>query len=252
MARDENRRAPLKTSIPLANWKLKLRENCYRKVKEDRARLIWKFRLNETDVEFGHDKELLKSTFEDIVADEFNKIRDISVDENSGTLTSLSETDDPVWEYEGLHTAYQGECEEILLEMQRIFYEDTRTPPATKETGVQVKTWEDEEDEFLARAVYEHMKLNDKQESNVVWCPICKQGELKDTHLLIICSLCEFKLNKADEVNLDLLRTRLAEAHAEHLDRGCRLKPKFCIEIRFGLNALYIECQGCNTLEVVI
>jgi hypothetical protein len=26
-----------------------------------------------------------------------------------------------------------------------------------------IETWEDEEDEYLARAVYEHMKLNDEQ-----------------------------------------------------------------------------------------
>jgi hypothetical protein len=31
-----------------------------------------------------------------------------------------------LWEYDGLHDAYQGECEEILLEMQKIFYEDLR------------------------------------------------------------------------------------------------------------------------------
>lgn len=26
-----------------------------------------------------------------------------------------------------------------------------------------IETWEDEEDEYLARAVYEHMQLNDEQ-----------------------------------------------------------------------------------------
>ncbi|EXB42193.1 hypothetical protein L484_001273 [Morus notabilis] len=33
-----------------------------------------------------------------------------------------------------------------------------------------------------------------------------------------------------ETVNLELLRVRLAEVHAEHLDRGCVLKPKLSIE----------------------
>lgn len=34
------------------------------------------------------------------------------------------------------------------------------------ETEIRVETWEDEEDEYLAQAVYEHMQLNDKQVSS--------------------------------------------------------------------------------------
>jgi hypothetical protein len=54
------------------------------------------------------------------------------------------------------------------------------------------------------------------------------------------------------QINLDVLQIRLGGAHDEHLDRGCRLKPKFCIETRFGLTALFIVCQDCSTFEVVI
>lgn len=45
---------------------------------------------------------------------------------------SVSSAPDELWEYSGLQDAYQGECEEILLEMQRIFYEDLRREPAGK------------------------------------------------------------------------------------------------------------------------
>lgn len=72
-------------------------------------------------------QEFIKTTFQDIVADEFKKIKDSSLDEMSGI-----EVDDALWEYDGLDTAYQGECEDILLEMQRIFYEDLRTEPSTR------------------------------------------------------------------------------------------------------------------------
>lgn len=39
-------------------------------------------------------------------------------------LPSVPEAADVLWEYEGIHDAYEGDGEEILLEMQRIFYED--------------------------------------------------------------------------------------------------------------------------------
>lgn len=48
----------------------------------------------------------MKCAFQDIVSDELNKIK---------------RTDELLWEYEGPH---QGECQDILLEMQRIFYQD--------------------------------------------------------------------------------------------------------------------------------
>ncbi|XP_057508046.1 uncharacterized protein LOC130790977 isoform X1 [Actinidia eriantha] len=263
MARDEDRITSRRPSLkaPLSfnnypNWKDKLRENCYKKVKENRARLLWKLRLSDAKDQSFNDKEFIKSTFQDIVADEFRKIRDSSLNESSGILASGSaEVDDALWQYDGLHTAYQGECEEILLEMQMIFYEDLRAEPIARgktEQGIYIKTWEDEEDEYLACAVYDHMKLNDEQAHKVVWCPICKQGELQEKHFLISCTRCEFKLNNGDEVTIDLLWSRLAEAHTEHLDRGCRLKPKFCMKNRFNITALYIECQGCSTFEVVI
>lgn len=35
-----------------------------------------------------------------------------------------------------------------------------------------------------------------------MWCPICTQGQLQDKYCLICCTLCEFKLNRDDEVLL--------------------------------------------------
>ncbi|XP_062178235.1 uncharacterized protein LOC133883060 isoform X2 [Alnus glutinosa] len=202
-------------------WKRKLRENCYKRVREDRTRLLWKLRLpsNTAFHSLNHNQnqtDLVKSTFEDIVSDELKKIKDSSMNGCLKFPTSSPEANDVLWEYDGLHNAYEGECEEILLEMQRIFYEDRTAEPTRKEPDRHIETWEDEEDEYLARAVYEHMQLNDEQ------------------------------------VNLDLLRVRLAEVHAEHLDRGCRSKPKFCMETRFELTALYICCVSCKIFEVVI
>ncbi|GMY14090.1 hypothetical protein FCV25MIE_09329 [Fagus crenata] len=252
-------RPSLKTHFHFNNyhsWKHKLRENCYKRVREDRTRLLWKLRLpsdNTASHSSNHNqKDFIQSAFEDIISDELKKIEDSSLNDCLNSPTSAPEAKDVLWEYDGLHNVYQGECEEILLEMQRIFYEDYRAEPTIKEPHGHIETWEDEEDEYLARAVYEHMKLNDEQVREKIWCPICKQGELLENCRLIYCTLCELQLNKDNEVNLDFLRVRLAEAHAEHLDQGCKLKPKFCMETRFALTALYICCTGCNMFEVVM
>lgn len=67
---------------------------------------------------------MIKSAFQDIFADELKKIKDESVNDYNENLPSVPEAADVLWEYEGIHDAYEGDGEEILLEMQRIFYED--------------------------------------------------------------------------------------------------------------------------------
>ncbi|XP_014500217.1 RPA-interacting protein A isoform X1 [Vigna radiata var. radiata] len=228
-------RLSLKSDSPFNNyhlWKQKFRENCYKRVRENRTRLLWKFRCNEQQQD-----DTLKCALEDIVSDEFHKMK---------------RRDEVLWEYEGPPlTTCPDQYEEILLEMQRIFYEDLKSQPQELESDVEI--WEHEVDEYLSRAVYEHMQLNeDEAYGKEIWCPICKEGELKDSYNLIYCTRCELQLNKASELTLDFLRDRLAEVHTEHLDRGCRLKPKFCMKTKFNLTALYISCEGCDTLEVVI
>ncbi|XP_038893884.1 uncharacterized protein LOC120082685 isoform X1 [Benincasa hispida] len=239
------------------SWKQKLRENCCKRVREGRSRLLWKMRLPMTSPSYPHSlnnrqQDFIKSAFQDIFSDELKKIKDQSVNDYNKNLPSVPEAADVLWEYEGVQDAYEGEGEEILLEMQRIFYEDLNIDLRYKESEGPIVTWEDEEDEFLARAVYEHMELNSEKVLEKFWCPICKQGELQENNHFIHCTHCGLRLTKGNEVTLDLLRCRLADVHAEHLDRGCRLKPNFCVESKFNITALYISCEGCNTFEVVI
>ncbi|XP_047328537.1 uncharacterized protein LOC124931987 isoform X2 [Impatiens glandulifera] len=262
MARDEEGRPPgrhfIKSPIfrDYSHWKEKLRENCCKRVHEQRANLLWKLRLSETkDNESSTNKDVINLTFQEIVDDEFKKIK-IFEDANKNTkeaLTCTSGKDDMLWEYAGLQEAYQGECEDILLEMQRIFYEELEKDETIPDNGNDGKTWEDEEDEYLAHAVYEHMQLNDDQQvENITWCPICNQGKLRENPSLISCTLCEFKLKSGNEISVDFLREQLAEAHADHLGKGCKIKPKFCIQTKYGFSALYMECEACTTFEVVV
>ncbi|XP_057968623.1 uncharacterized protein LOC131158074 isoform X2 [Malania oleifera] len=157
------RRSPLKTLqiYNAPNWKRKLRENCYKRIREDRTHLLWKMR-SPADQSFNK-KEFIQYTFQDIVSDELRKIQDSSPSGFLDISTSTAKDYDKLWEYDGVHSAYQGECEEIILEMQKIFYEDLRAEATRTEKESHIGTWEDEEDEYLARAVYEHMHLNNEQ-----------------------------------------------------------------------------------------
>ncbi|KAI3920275.1 hypothetical protein MKW92_021532 [Papaver armeniacum] len=312
MAGIENHR-PKRTHIKSnqTNWKQKLREKCLKRIQEDRNHLLWKMRLPSSSSEITpsvNQKNIIDSTFRDIVSDELKKMKDSSSGNCTvDTLTSDDAMlDDAIWEYDGNCTAKatESECEEIMIEMQRVFYEDLRvqqsitgkirylygfitenvgdfgleryrvlkfhivvqssslsffltyfpmTVLAIAEQAECIKTWEEEEDNYLAQAVFERLQLsNDQVRERVVWCPICKKGELQENSDLIGCNQCKFRLVRVDEVDLEYLRLRLAEAHAEHLDRGCRMTPKFCMETRFNLTALYIQCQSCNTFEIVI
>ncbi|KAJ1411716.1 RPA-interacting protein, central domain [Sesbania bispinosa] len=191
-------RPSLKSDSQFSRWKQKLRENCYKRVREDRTRLLWKMRSPSSPS--SNQQDIVRSAFKDIVSDEFNKMK------HSSSLHDIPISDshmgDLLWDYEGPHTTYQGEdCQDILLEMQRIFYEDLKSQSPIQGLESGIETWEDEVDEYLASAVYEHMQLNaDEAHRDGIWCPICKQGELKDNHNLIYCNHCELQLNKANEV----------------------------------------------------
>ncbi|AEE83176.1 RPA-interacting protein A [Arabidopsis thaliana] len=230
--------------------KQKFRENCFRRVREDRTRLLWKLRIS--DCQSSDQKEIINCAFQDIVSDELKKIEDSSRN-LSGNKTLTEDCDDILWEYEeGLKGVYEGDSEEILLEMQQIFYKDLLSETNVNGSFVQVETWEDEEDDYLAALVSQNMCLNSEQEESQIWCPICKKGELMENHRHIDCNMCDMQLNKGEEVNLNILQERLAEAHGEHLQRGCRLKPEFSVQSVYNLKALYITCEACKTFEVVV
>lgn len=157
------RRPSLKKHVSV-NWKEKLRENCYKRVRDERSRLLWKMRLPPSMDESLNQKEFIMSAFEDIVSDELKKLKDSFLNDHLKISTTGSDVDDALWEYDGRESQdASDECEreEILLEMQKIFYEDLRQEPVKREPESDYGTWEDEEDEYLARAVYEHMNLND-------------------------------------------------------------------------------------------
>ncbi|CAA6660266.1 unnamed protein product [Spirodela intermedia] len=247
---DGNRNGrPRMKAVNSPHWKEKLRENCLRRVREDRAHLLWKIRLSESQE--PDPKETVESAFKGIVAAELNKIKKSTLNDRTEILAS--DYDDLLWEYNDRQMDYssaESNYEELLIEMESFLYEDMKEELIRKELEVY-----EEEDEYLAKAVFEHMQLNDgeTEKRDTIWCPVCKRGELREAHHLICCTGCNLHLDLGDDkVNLDFLRNRLGEVHEEHLDKGCRATPSFFLETGFGLTALYIRCQACGTFEIVV
>lgn len=216
------------------------------RAKEERSGLIWKIRSSAQD---NNQKNIIHSALRNIVSDELKRIKNFSSSEGE---FSTSNDDDPLWEYDAMHVDFQDEFdnEDIMIEMENALYEELK-----RELVKRALDGFEEEEEYLAQAVYEKLQLDENQNNQInrVWCPVCKQGELTQSHHLICCTRCTLQLDvENDKMNLNILQDRLGQVHENHLNQGCRSTPKFCMESRFNITALYIQCQVCNTFEVVL
>nr|XP_018675861.1 PREDICTED: uncharacterized protein LOC103971863 isoform X2 [Musa acuminata subsp. malaccensis] len=153
---DRRRRAPLKSRHP--DLKEKLRQCCLERIKEERNQLLWKIRSNRQQSQETED--IVESTLREIVSDELQRMQP-SLLENQRNI--VSKNNDVIWEFDGLHLENSTETasEELMLEMQRLLYEDLREELIKRELEFFEK-----EDEYLAQAVLENMNLNDNQLGN--------------------------------------------------------------------------------------
>lgn len=83
-------------------------------------------------------QKLIKSTLQDIVSDELRKIKESSLHEKYEVPTFDTKTDDMIWEEDEISTSYQGDYEEMLLLMERIFYEDLRIEKIKKGINIAI------------------------------------------------------------------------------------------------------------------
>ncbi|RWW73642.1 hypothetical protein BHE74_00018473 [Ensete ventricosum] len=148
---DRRRRTPLKSRHPDLKEKVRivllvlifliilfsfmqLRQCCLERIKEERNQLLWKIRSGrqqsqETEVCVYHInkmmQDIMESTLREIVSDELQKMQPCLV-ENERNI--ISKNNDVIWEFDGLHLENSTETasEELMLEMQRLLYEDLR------------------------------------------------------------------------------------------------------------------------------
>ncbi|KAG8085591.1 hypothetical protein GUJ93_ZPchr0010g10892 [Zizania palustris] len=187
------RRVLIKSRRP--DWREELRINCLKRVKEERVHLLWKNRTHGPLP--SNDMVKVKSSVRKIISNELEKLKNYEDGKEDQEA-------DMIWEYQGPQAAKPDEIEneDILLEMERLLYEDLREEFIQKELEAL-----DEEEAYLAQAVFDHMQLDDKEANAKLWCPVCKQGELRETHNLIYCTLCKLRLDLGeDKINLEFLR----------------------------------------------
>ncbi|XP_057824583.1 uncharacterized protein LOC131036657 isoform X4 [Cryptomeria japonica] len=209
------KRCPLKTRPP--KWKEKLREICLSRVREDRSQLLHKFRLSSKSA--INSKETAVFALEQIVSEELIKVRNSSDGDIKNVI--LSDKDDAIWDYEPSQSVKKldnVEYQEILLEMQRLLYDDIEVELKQRDADL-LEDYEKAcalEDESLAAAFSEHMKIHEEQ------------------------------------VDIEFLRKRLSEVLEEHYSKGCKGQTKFCIESQFNIYALYMQCSMCEAFEIVL
>ncbi|KAL5662169.1 hypothetical protein ACJX0J_029294, partial [Zea mays] len=165
-----------------------LRTNCLRRVRKDRNDLLWKIRKQGLP---GNVMEKVRSAVRSVISDEVEKLKQSNTENEDQEM-------DVIWEYQGLHAAKPAEIEseDILLEMERLVCEDIREEVIRKQLEAL-----DEEDAYLAQSVLDHMQLNDIEaaETAKLWCPVCKQGDLRETRNLIYCTLCNLRLDLGED-----------------------------------------------------
>ncbi|KAF6147299.1 hypothetical protein GIB67_009782 [Kingdonia uniflora] len=184
------KRLALKTHQP--NWQQKLRENCLKRVEEDRNRLLWEMRIptdanleemeimesvtnllkvkdssgdfDGLDTAFA-EKEILERInrqLSEIVYDEFEEIK-----ESSMITTSPAK-------YDGLDTALEFcmiESEDIMKEMQKIFFEGPCAGQTRKDQEDCERMFQKQLDDILALAAFEHLELNEDQGKEIALVP---------------------------------------------------------------------------------
>ncbi|XP_020531879.1 uncharacterized protein LOC18448590, partial [Amborella trichopoda] len=231
---------------------LQLRENCLKRIRDDRAKLLRRLRLSGK-TPTTH-KEIVASTFKEILSDELEKIKESSFIDCKEI--SVPHVDDLVWDYSSRDVAYvttENEYIDLMLEMERLLRKDIEEQLIVKDIAENedFENVSQAEEDYIIQSL-EHLQLRECQKENF-WCPICTKGCLQEKLHFIYCRSCNLQLDiQSDKVDLDYLRMRLGEVLDEHLDKGCHAKPEFCMENRFGLSALYLRCYACNSLEIVL
>lgn len=89
------------------------------------------------------------------------------------------------------------------------------------------------------------------QRNGAVLCPVCKHDDLHFAEAQIGCP-CGIRINtETDYVHPDYVQQQLADALAQH-SQCCPSQPFFCVQNTFGMEGLYMLCNDCDALELII
>ena len=84
-----------------------------------------------------------------------------------------------------------------------------------------------------------------------VLCPLCRKRFLFVLETVLGCR-CGLRLNTANGLTISHLQASLAESYAAHRAGGCPAEPVYEVRDYFGIDALWMLCERCEDLQVVL
>ena len=105
----------------------------------------------------------------------------------------------------------------------------------------------DDEDGAVQRSVESYQTGDD----GGLLCPVCQRHNITFRSHGLVCP-CGVRINtQTDHVDDSFLRHQLA-ALVDHHASCCPAQPFFCVQNQFGVEGLYMLCNTCDALELVI
>ena len=216
-----------------SSWKERIRQSCLKRIQDQRAELLSKFRSGQA---------VPRTELRQIISKEASQPSHGSEgcfgpDElPQGKQTCAPE----------LHEMSGEEYETFMSELEATLFEELERE--------QLQFVEDTELDEIAEAFLTHCTFNPHAKPLDVVCPVCNRAnivESRPNH--ITCAFdqycIEVPVSSANAPSLAVLvQDHLDKALARHT--GCRHRPVF-VAASVGLPALYLECRACGHFENV-
>ncbi len=101
--------------------------------------------------------------------------------------------------------------------------------------------------------LFQEAKRYAEEEMRGVCCPVCENDMLAlSDDSSISCPSCCLWLGADPLLSMSTLQDCLKRSRQEHIDGGCKCRPKFHVDDTFGSCHLWITCDGCDMYNVYL
>mmetsp|Transcript_24123 Transcript_24123/g.57461 ORF Transcript_24123/g.57461 Transcript_24123/m.57461 type:complete len:264 (-) Transcript_24123:95-886(-) len=263
----------MRNSQPAQNWKRRLREDCLRRVRDNRASLISKIRERKCQSP-GDTAEPMAELLQAVLSEGRKHAAAVAAPSRptvaAGGETPPNDVGSPRTptahhaqlldvmdltpaEYADLMSAMEAE---LLQEEERLAKESQEAALADYEAAC---TAEAESDTLHAAQYVRDMEAGGEGGGGVL-CPVCESAPVAQLSpgragAALACRnpACGMRLDCAAEgLGLGDLRAALADAIAAHGASGCPAKPRFAVRRMLFSDSLWMECAGCGATQVIL
>eukprot|EP00873_Tetraselmis_striata_P036210 jgi/Tetstr1/456474/TSEL_043198.t1 len=245
------RRESIKALARAKDRKHRLREDCVRRVKEQREAILQHLRQQHGQ-EAGR-AEAVRSALNGIISSSGGEAVGSSRLHSSGEPQALPEELSHE-EYANLMSVLEAE---LLMEEDMLAREHQAAAIAAFEEACGMEAFADA---MQAGQHLQEQQLMASSGTRPLLCPICETAHLVQTAHGHACGIvacrnheCALRLDCAAEgLTLEHVRASLANIMAEHAATGCPAKPVFQMKADFGAASLWMGCPGCGRMQMVI